>query len=955
MSPERHDWAELLRLLDTALDLDEHAREPWLTALPPPQQTRLRGLLARRGAVAAADFLARPAALDAPTAVARSGQRVGPWQLLREIGSGGMAWVWLAERADGQGSRRVALKLPRLGWAPGLADRMASERDILARLEHPHIARLYDAGVDALGRPWLALEYVQGLPIDRHAQARQLDLRARIALLLQVAEAVAFAHSRHVLHHDLKPSNILVGDSGSAHLLDFGIARLMQSDGDEAAGWTQAGSRALTPGYASPEQIAGQPLSAASDLYALGVVAYELLAGARPYRLERGTAAELERAVLSATIAAPSRIAADPADRRALRGDLDAVLLKALKRDPTERYASVQAFADDIQRALRHEAVQARPDSWAYRARQWVRRRPLESGLVAALAIAVPAGAAAQVAVMLALGLGAAATLWQARKAREQARHAHEQAARAHAQTLQAQAVQAFLGKVLAYNDPQQALGRERSARELLALAAASIDSDFADQPAVRASLHQTVGEILFELGQFADAARHLQQALALHEQQAPAGHAPTVAVLYRLGLAQRDLRDFAAAGTSFARALTAGNQLGPVPHAYTGRILASQAWLAAQTGQSDAVLPLAEAALHEQRAYSGPRAAEYLEVAQNVAALQIGRGRLDEAQALIDEIERLLPAVPGFTIVNLLTARAQLATVRFSQGEHAAAESLFADLLPELDRHIGPAFDRTAIARSTYARTCAERGRVHEAVALQQANIDNVLPRAAAEPEAVNLVRLQLVRLLTMAGRAAEAEALARELLAFLSARQPQPTRYREGARAFLADAVLAQGRRDEGLQLLQTAMDHSQQLGAADNPVERANRQLQWAVAARALPGADAVARAAAAHQSLAGALGPANPRTLKAAALRAWLQALAAPTTARAAAHAAFVAARSPVLTALPLLHALRAELLAAEAEIVGASDVGAAESLLAEAERLYLGVVGQPLPPHLLSLH
>jgi tetratricopeptide (TPR) repeat protein len=337
------------------------------------------------------------------------------------------------------------------------------------------------------------------------------------------------------------------------------------------------------------------------------------------------------------------------------------------------------------------------------------------------------------------------------------------------------------------------------------------------------------------------------------------------------------------------------------------------------------------------------------------VAAVQIGCGRLEEAAALIAQIELLLPAVPAFPVVDLLTIRAQLATVRFSRGEFTAAEGLFAELLPQLDRHVGPAFDRTAIARSTHARTLAELGRVHEAVALQQANVDHVMPRAAAEPEAVNLVRLQLVRLLTMAGHASEAEALARELLDFLSLRQAQPTRYREGARAFLADALLAQGRREEGLRELQAALDHSQQMGRADNAVERAGRQLQWAVAARALQTEEAQGRAAAACQVLAEALGAANPRVLKGQAVLAWVQGLAAPAAGRVAARAGFVAAREQALAALPAQHPLRAELLAAEAEIVAATDTVEAAELQAGAERLYRQTVGQPLPPALLSLH
>ena len=224
--------------------------------------------------------------------------RVGPYVLLAPIAEGGMGTVWLAERADGVVKRKVALKLPHWSWVrPELAARLERERDILAGLEHPNIARLYDAGVDSLGRPFLAMEYVEGQPIDVHCQRANLDVRACLALILQVARAVAHAHGRLVVHRDLKPGNILVDARGFVRLLDFGIAKLLESEVARETRFTQMAGRALTPEYASPEQIKGETIGTATDIYSLGVVAYEILAGKKPYRLKRGSAAELEEAI----------------------------------------------------------------------------------------------------------------------------------------------------------------------------------------------------------------------------------------------------------------------------------------------------------------------------------------------------------------------------------------------------------------------------------------------------------------------------------------------------------------------------------------------------------------------------------------------------------------------------------------------------------------------------------
>jgi serine/threonine-protein kinase len=423
-------WAAFSRLLDEALELPAGERVGWLEGLGAehePLKSALRAVLVRSAGVETAQWLATlphtaGAASLADASDLRAEALVGPYRLLREIGTGGMGAVWLAERADGTLKRQVALKLPRASWSHGLAERMVRERDILAALEHPHIARLYDAGTDAQGRPYLALEYVEGQPIDAYCRQRSLDTEARLQLLLQVAQAVAFAHSRLVVHRDLKPSNILVTADGQVRLLDFGIAKLMEGERTAETQLTQLAGRALTLDYASPEQIRGEPIGTASDVYSLGVVAYELLAGAKPYKLKRGSAAELEEAIASLDAPLASAAATDSQARKELKGDLDAILSQALKKDPDQRYATIDALARDVERHLAGQRVVARADSLAYRVSRFARRyrTPLAAAAitVAAFGLAIGVGATALVILALLLGLGAA--LWQTRKAAQE-------------------------------------------------------------------------------------------------------------------------------------------------------------------------------------------------------------------------------------------------------------------------------------------------------------------------------------------------------------------------------------------------------------------------------------------------------------------------------------------------------------------------------------------------------
>jgi serine/threonine-protein kinase len=386
--------ARMSRLLDEVVDADDAAREAWLRALPDAHrdlEPALRqALFASAGNAPRLDTLPR---LGEPAGELKAGNRVGPYRLVRPLGRGGMAEVWLARRADGAFQREVALKTPsRREARDALASRFAVERDILAALEHPRIARFYDAGVGEDGRPYLALEYVPGRNLLHWADAQRLGIAARIELFLQVLDGVQYAHDKGVLHRDIKPGNVLVTDAGQAHLLDFGVSRVIGPQAGPDV--TQAHGPALTPAYASPERLQGDGLDATADVYSLGVVLYELLCGRHPHGAARRTAGA------DAAIARPSAriddttaaLRGSPAKRlrRALAGDLDAIALKAMAASPSQRYASAAALGQDLRRHLAREPVEAVPPSWPYRARKFFARHGagVAQGAVATIVVA---------------------------------------------------------------------------------------------------------------------------------------------------------------------------------------------------------------------------------------------------------------------------------------------------------------------------------------------------------------------------------------------------------------------------------------------------------------------------------------------------------------------------------------------------------------------------------------
>jgi serine/threonine-protein kinase len=397
MTWERGLWPALSPLLDKALDLDGDARRAFVDAVESETPTlagALRELLDQHARVLQANFLdvSLTAGSEAPLL---AGQTLGVYTLEQPLGTGGMGAVWLGRRSDGRFEGSVAIKLLHVTLLGRQGDeRFKREGSLLARLTHPHIARLLDAGTSPSGQPYLVLEYVEGTRIDRFADERLLDYTARIELFLQVVDAVAHAHARLIVHRDLKPSNILVTGGGDVKLLDFGIGKLLGTGLDERDGDATVAGHALTPEYSAPEQASGDPITTATDVYTLGVLLYLLLTGRHPTGADCQTRAEhlrslLEREPLPASAAVALARSSDRL-RRAYRGDVDQILAKALQKRPADRYESAAALGDDLRRHLRHEPVTVQRAAWTYRAAKFIRRhRAMVAGTAAIAALLV--------------------------------------------------------------------------------------------------------------------------------------------------------------------------------------------------------------------------------------------------------------------------------------------------------------------------------------------------------------------------------------------------------------------------------------------------------------------------------------------------------------------------------------------------------------------------------------
>jgi len=450
-------WSEISPLLDEALDLPGSARESWLKNLEsraPELAAHVRSCLLGVAEVADNKFLEAPIHARLPTGL--EGHAIGAYTLEKPLGFGGMGTVWLAHRSDGRFEGQVAVKLLNAALVGHPSEqRFGREGRVLARLQHPNVARLLDAGVEAGRQPYLVLEYVRGQRIDEYCNEHALGIEERIRLFLDVLAAVAHAHSNLVVHRDLKPSNILVTEQGEVKLLDFGIAALLSTGGDDLTPLTRHMGPGLTPGYASPEQLLGQPITTAADVFALGIVLFELLAGRRPWRArdEPQTSAEVIRLTLETDAPHLSDVAEQTQWQRSLRGDLDNIVAMALRRNPDERYRTAEAFAQDLRRHLAHEPVSARPRSFRYVIAKFVQRNR-----TAVLSATV---------MVLALIVAGAFSFWQMVQAKEQRRLAEDQASRAEFSRDFAEFVLTDAGTT----------GRPFTTRELLARAEQALES----------------------------------------------------------------------------------------------------------------------------------------------------------------------------------------------------------------------------------------------------------------------------------------------------------------------------------------------------------------------------------------------------------------------------------------------------------------------------------------------
>ena len=696
MSRER--WPEIKRVFHAALERDPGERTAFLEqacAGDEPLRREVETLLASDAE--GLPWLDGPAFEVAAEMLAsdpaeRAVRRIGPYELIRQLGRGGMGSVYLAERADDEFQQQVAVKLLKPGMdSDDILRRFRQERQILASLDHPHVARLFDGGMAADGVPYFIMEYVEGVPIDRYCDQHGLSLGARLELFRAVCSAVRYAHRHLVVHCDLKPSNILVTAEGVPKLLDFGIAKLLGSEHVPRLGATTApGLQPMTPEYASPEQVRGERITTASDVYSLGVLLYRLLTGQPPYRFDSRAPRDVERAICEDEPVRPSAAAGPPAragtlrELRRLRGDLDNVVLMALRKDPARRYGSVEQLSEDLRRHLAGLPVIARPDTWSYRAAKFVRRHRV--GVVAAALVA------------LSLLGGIVTTAWQAREARAQRE-------RARVQQLAAERVADFLARLLQEADPYGRSGKAVTVREVLDEGARQIDQELGEQPEIQARMMSTIGVAYRNLGLYDQALPLLETALE-RRRRVFGEAAPEVAEsLNNLGLLLRDRGALAAAETLLREALALRRaRLGEDAPEVAGSLDALGSLLRVQ-GDYAAAEPLLRQALALRRRVLGEKTLEVAESTNNLALLMRSMGDYRAAEPLYRQALALYRELLGEESPEVAISLHNLGGLLRLRGEYDAAErcvrkavALYRELLGEDHPHVAAGLNTLAV-----------------------------------------------------------------------------------------------------------------------------------------------------------------------------------------------------------------------------------------------------------------
>ncbi len=689
----------------------------------------------------ATTFMERPPALvtsviDATTRSNEVLPQFGPWRALRRIGAGGMGEVWLAERSDGQFEQRAAVK--QLAWpTPGLLQRFRQERQILARLQHPDVAHLIDGGVDDRGAPYLVMEYVEGVPITQYVREHALDLRARLLLFLRVCSAVQYAHQNLVVHRDLKPANIFVTADGALKLLDFGIAKVLATT--DAAAQTQTAARLLTPDYAAPEQFSGGAITTATDVYALGVVLYELLADARPPR--RALSEKLSQIAEPPPPSAVGDRTGGVAWRRALRGDLDRIALTALEADPQRRYASAEALSGDIQRFLDGLPIGVRRASRWYRFRKFARRNryALAAGVIV-------------VAVCIA---AAAVSLRQANLARAQARHAA--------------AVQQFMSGVFAQANPDENKGQPISAQQLLQKGEEQLARMGEAQSALQIDVTAMLGGLYSDIGDTERAENLLEHALAGVDDKLPDDVRGRVLVgVATLEAESKDSYDSALAhATEGLSALERAAEKDWNQIAIGNRIVAL---CHVRRHEPEAAIALLQRVTPIHASMLGTHPSEALANEYVVLGVALGdMARFDEAEAAFERGATMLRAFAGSDSRRVAYALNEEAIMFYQRGDLARAEILHREVLEINRKRLGPDNISTLSATSNLLGDIEGQGRIAEALPQRLALLDLAMASTALSPvrkaHHIDAVAIDYREL----GRFAESEAMTRKALAMI------------------------------------------------------------------------------------------------------------------------------------------------------------------------------------------
>jgi serine/threonine protein kinase/Tfp pilus assembly protein PilF len=734
-----------------------------------------------------------------------SEHRIGPYRVLRSLGEGGMGEVYLAERADAGFEQRVAIKVVRAGnIARSVQSRLKIERQILAELDHPNIARLLDGGTLPDETAYLVLEYIEGIPIDAYCDTHRLDVAARLRLFQQVCAAVHYAHQHLIVHRDLKPSNILVTPGGVPKLLDFGIAKLLddRQAGQHTLAVTHADLRLMTPDHASPEQVRGDPITTASDVYVLGVLLYKLLSGTGPFVFPTLRLADIERAICEADPPSLSDVLRDEDSpearavatarntsahrlRRALHGDLDNIVAMAMRKEPKRRYASAQQMASDIERYLDGRPVIARRDTFAYRSSKFLRRHWL------------PVTAAAGLAVLL-IAFAATAYVQSVRIAAERDRAALQRE-RAERERSRAEEVSRFLVNLFKLSDPEENRGNQVTARELLDAGAKNLHAGLADQPATKAALLATVGAVYDSLGQYRDALPILSESLALQRGSHDRSHLDGLLEMARARVGAGQLSE---AEAPLQEALHLAQSDFGAASLETGRALLAYGRLRQQQGQVAAAEDLYHRALGLFETAAAPQT-DVSALLDDLAQIYSRQQRWSLAKQTYERALAIDRRVLGDDHPRVAMHLHNLAVVAQNMGDLRSAEGLYRDAILRQERAYGERHPETAAAKGNYGLLLEREGRLAEAEPLLRGALDVSLALYGPDNYNVGYARVSLAMLLHDKGDLRGADSEFRQALAIYDRSLPANHQWRAAALMLYARLLVDRGRPREALTL--------------------------------------------------------------------------------------------------------------------------------------------------------